>query len=359
MTVTTDLRSVRGALALIAFILVIAGMKAAGDLVLPILTALFLALLCVPPMRRLERHGVPTPIALVLVVLFATLAVLLIVAVIGRSVGQFQAQLPDYQARLDLLVRDALSWMAQRGVEIDTAELSGHLDTGALMNLVSETASGLLSALSNVFLVVLTMVFMLLEANTLPGKLRAAMNDPEADLGEFAQAAVRVQQYLAIKAIMSLATGALVGILCAACGVDFPLLWALVAFLFNFVPNIGSIIAAIPAVLLAIIQLGTSTALLVATGYLAINIVVGNMVEPRLMGQKLGLSTLIVFLSMLFWNWVWGPLGMLLSVPLTVVLKIVFEHYEDLRWLAVLLGPGEPLAASAADNPAPAIGTSG
>lgn len=347
MSTSTAHQSARIALGLTAFVILVAGMKAAGDLVLPTMTALFLSLLCIPPMRRLERHGVPTPIALILVVFFATLLVVLVLAVIGRSITQFQAQLGDYQARLDLLVGNAISWLAQRGIEINTAELAGHINTGAILGLVSDTASGLLSALSNLFLVILTMIFMLLEASTLPDKLRHAMNDPDADLSGFAQAAERVQQYLAIKAVMSLATGALVGILCALCGVDFPLLWALVAFLFNFVPNIGSIIAAVPAVLLTLIQLGASTALVVALGFFVINMVIGNALEPRLMGQKLGLSTLVVFLSMLFWNWVWGPLGMLLSVPLTVVLKIVFEHTEDLRWIAVLLGPGDANGQSA------------
>lgn len=350
MSTTTQHRSVRAALGLAAFIIVIGGLKSAGDLILPIMTALFLSLLCLPPMRRMERHGVPTWLALVLVVALATVVVLLVLAVIGGSVTQFQAQRTDYQVRLDQLVSDALGWMASRGIEIDIAELTGHVNTGAILSLVGDTASGLLSALSNLVLVILTMVFMLLEANTLPGKLRAAMNDSEADLSSYSQAAHRVQQYLAIKAVMSLATGALVGILCALCGVDFPLLWALVAFLFNFVPNIGSIIAAVPAVLLALVQLGATSAIIVATGYLLINLVVGNIIEPRLLGQKLGLSTLVVFLSMLFWNWVWGPLGMLLSVPLTVVLKIAFEHYDDLRWLSVMLGPGPTVTIGRGDH---------
>ena len=358
MSALPDHRGARVFLGLTTFVIVTAGMKAADELILPILTALFLSLLCIPPMRRMERLGLPRPLALVAVVGLATLLVLVVLAVIGDSITEFQERLPEYQERLDSRADGLIDWLRRHGVEIKATELRDSIDSGAILRLVSDTATSLLSALSNLLLVLLTMVFMLLEANTLPNKLRLAMNDPEADLSDFSKAAHKVQEYLAIKATLSLATGALVAILCWACGVDFPLLWALIAFLFNFVPNIGSIIAAVPAVLLTLVQLGPAPAAIVAIGYLAINMVVGNVVEPRWLGRKLGLSTLVVFLSMLFWGWVWGPLGMLLSVPLTVVVKLLFEHSDDLRWVAVLLGPGDDsdshLAPDAVPLPTPA-----
>ena len=334
-------RGLRIVLGLAGFVLLVAGFRAAAELILPILAALFLALLAIPPMRRLERHRVPSALAMAIVVTAATMVVLLVSIVIGRSITEFQDALPFYQDRLNEIFVDAVAWLSGRGVEIDTATIISRLDSGSIMRLVGNTASGLLAALSNVVLVMLTMVFMLLEAQSLPGKIRAALGNPDADLSGFSTAAQRVQKYLAIKAGMSMATGLLVGILCAAFGVDFPLLWALIAFLFNFVPNIGSIIAAVPAVLLTLIMYGPGRALIVGLGYLAINMVLGNIIEPRLMGRRLGLSTLVVFLSMLFWGWVWGPLGMLLSVPLTVILKILLEHSGDFRWLSVLLGPGD------------------
>ena len=120
-------------------------------------------------------------------------------------------------------------------------------------------------------------------------------------------------------------------------GLDYFLLWGLLAFLLNYVPNIGSIIAAIPAVLLAVVQLGMFKALLVAAIYLAVNIIMGNAVEPKLMGHKLGLSSLVVFLSLVFWGWILGPIGMLLSVPLTMIVKIALEVNDSTRWLAILL----------------------
>ena len=143
---------------------------------------------------------------------------------------------------------------------------------------------------------------------------------------------------MAIKTLTSLATGIFVGIWLAILGIDYPVLWGLVAFLLNYVPNIGSIIAAIPAVLLSFIQIDMFHALFAALGYVIVNIVIGSVIEPRVMGRGMGLSTLVVFLSLVFWGWVLGPVGMLLSVPLTMILKIALEHNEDTRWIAVLLG---------------------
>jgi len=147
-----------------------------------------------------------------------------------------------------------------------------------------------------------------------------------------------LNKYLAIKTIFSLATGILVGIWLFILGVDYPILWGLLAFLLNYVPNIGSIIAAIPACLVALIQLGPVYALSAALGYLVLNIAIGSILEPRFMGRGLGLSTLVVFLSLVFWGWVLGPVGMLLSVPLTMIVKIALEGRDDTRKMAILLG---------------------
>lgn len=326
---------------LAAFIIVVAGFRAAAELIVPVMLALFLALLSLAPLRRLQRLGMPGPLAIAVVVTGATLIVLLISAVIGRSVTEFQQTLPLYQERLDAVFTSALAWLNRRGMKIDPAKLLESMDSTSIMRLVGDTASGLVVALSNLFLVILSMAFMLFEAQTITGKLRRAMQDPEADLSGFVQAGRHVTRYLAIKAWISLITGLLAVVLCLALGVDFPFLWGLIAFLFNFVPNIGAVIAAIPPILLALIEHGTGSAFLVLAGYTVIGTVIGNMLEPRLMGQQLGLSTLVVFLSLLFWGWVWGPIGMLLSVPLTVILKLVLEHSEGWRWLAVLLGPGD------------------
>lgn len=325
-------------LVLAALTIVIAGMKAGAPVLLPMLSALFLSVLCVPPMRRLQKHGVPAWLAIVLVVSGATVIVFLVTGVMGKSLAQFQEQMPFYKERLQSMMVHALEWVRARGLDIPTDDLASRINTGKIVQLATDTASGLLSALSNLVVVVLMMVFMLVEANDIPKKLKLALHDPEVALSDFSAGAEQIQKYLAIKTVVSMATGILAALLCWLAGVDAPLLWGLIAFVFNYVPNIGSVIAAVPPALLALIQHGASTAGLVAAGYVAINMVIGNAIEPRLMGRRLGLSTLVVFLSLVFWGWVWGPLGMLLSVPLTVIVKIALEHTDDFRWLGIMLG---------------------
>jgi predicted PurR-regulated permease PerM len=157
-----------------------------------------------------------------------------------------------------------------------------------------------------------------------------------------------VQEYLGIKTAVSLATGFLIGLLAWLLGLDFPILLGLIGFVMNYIPTVGSILAAVPALVLSLLQFGTLGHLLaVTTAYVIINTVFGNIIEPNLMGRRLGLSTLVVILSLLFWAWLWGPVGALLAVPLTMVVKIMLENTEDLRWIAVLLDKSPPQAIGA------------
>jgi len=145
-------------------------------------------------------------------------------------------------------------------------------------------------------------------------------------------------RYLGIKTAVSIVTGLIVGVMTWAIGLDFPLLWGMLAFLLNYIPTIGSIIAAVPAVMLALIQLGPAEAATTAMGFVGINLVFGNIIEPRLMGFGVGISPLVIFVGLIFWGWVFGPVGMLLSVPLTMTLKLALESDERTQWIAILLG---------------------
>ena len=158
--------------------------------------------------------------------------------------------------------------------------------------------------------------------------------------------------------MISLATGVLVAAWLRIVGVDYALLWGLLAFLLNYIPSIGSFIAAVPAVMLAFLQLGPGDGIVTAIGYLVINTVIGNFIEPRVMGEGMGLSTLVVFLSLIFWGWVLGPVGMLLSVPLTMIMKIALEASDETRWIAVLLGsrPAETVVGGPGDEPTEWVG---
>ena len=227
--------------------------------------------------------------------------------------------------------------LSSMGVPMSEKTFLQYVDPGASMQLVANMLTGLGAILTNTFLIGLTVIFILLEASSFPIKARAAFGNLKGASDQVGKLAKAINHYLGIKTLVSLGTGIIVTLWVWVLGIDFPLIWGLLAFLLNYIPNLGSIIAAIPAVLLAYIQYNPGRMLLVAIGYVLINIVFGNFIEPRLMGRKLGLSTLVVFLSLIFWGWLWGPVGMLLSVPMTMMVKISFESNESSQWLGILM----------------------
>jgi predicted PurR-regulated permease PerM len=320
-----------------AFVILVAGMKAAQPILVPFLLSVFIAIISAPSMFYLQRRGLPTAIALLLV-LAAVISILFLVAIlVGNSIEDFRQSLPLYQSRLQDQLGALISLFAKVGINLSLGEVQAYFDPGVVMRMVANTLNGLGSVLTNGFLILLTVAFILAEASSFPAKLHRVLDRPEHSLPGFDHFLQTVKQYMAIKTWVSLATGAIVWLGLWLLGVDYPFLWGVMAFFLNYVPNIGSIIAAIPAVLLALIQLGWGHALAVALLYLAINIVMGNVVEPRYMGKGLGLSTLVVFLSLIFWGWVLGPVGMLLSIPLTMTVKIAMDNNEETRWIAILL----------------------
>jgi len=320
-----------------SLVVLVAGMQAASTIINPFLLSVFLASLCSPPLYWLQRQGVPNGLAVAIILSGLLVAALLLMLFVGRSVNALTQQLPVYQERLGIIMGGLTAWLSSLGVDMTNVLVSDYLSPGKVMSVVYYMVFAFKGLFRNMFLVFLIVLFILIEASGFSGKLQAAFPNPEKTLGHFKAMTASVNQYMGVKAIFSLATGILVWLLLTLIGVDFAPTWGLLAFLLNFIPNIGSIIAAVPAILLALIQLGWSSALLTLLGYLVVNITIGNFLEPRVMGRSLGLSTLVVFLSLLFWGWVLGPIGMVLSVPLTMIVKIALAANEDTRWVAVLL----------------------
>jgi predicted PurR-regulated permease PerM len=294
-------------------------------------------------MQWMMERKVPASAAVFIVILGLVLLGLLITVFASASVADFSQNLPIYQARLEEQMAQFILWLLGHGITVPDTAVHDLFNLSAAMGMAGAFLSGIGNVLGNTFFIILTVIFIMFEAVALPHKW--------ALLGEHAPStdAVKrfmdsVNQYLIIKTAVSFATGAAVTIWLTILGVDYPILWGIVAFLFNFVPNIGSIIAAVPALLLALVQLGPDVMLYTGVGYVVINLVVGNVIEPRFMGRGVGLSTLVVFVSLVFWGWVLGLVGMLLSVPLTMIVKIALEAKDETRWIAVLLGPDvEPI----------------
>ncbi len=324
-------------------VVVVAGLKAAAPILLPFSIALFLAILTLPIMLWLTRRGVPTPLAIFLAVLADVAIFGMIVLLLTQSVADFQLRLPRYAERFQNLFNSWIDGLEARGLpagEYVTGEL---ISARAIMDFVGGTLSRVASFLSNALIVILILVFILAEASVFPAKFRAVLGRKDGDMSRFGKITGEVLEYLLIKTVVSLATGITIGIFAWVMGLDFPVLLGIIGFALNYVPTIGSVIASIPAILLALVQFGGfGPALVVTLGYVIINIIFGNLIEPQLLGRRLGMSTLVVILSLVFWAWVWGPVGALLAVPLTMVVKIMLENTQDLRWVAILLDKAPP-----------------
>lgn len=328
-------------LTLAAFVIFVAGLREAEAIIVPFLLSALIAMICTPPLYWLQRKGLPTALSVGLIVIGIMVVGFMVGSVIGTSLNSFAANAPGYQSRLREEMEALLTWLQGLGIDISMKVLNDYFDPSKAMQMVAASLRQLGGVLTNAFLILLTVIFILLEASGFPSKLQQALKDPEQSMGYFRQITENIKHYLALKTLLSLGTGICVTILLLLVGVDYAILWGIIAFFLNYIPNIGSIIASVPAVLLAFVQFGLGQAAVVAAGYLAINLFFGPGLEPRVMGRGLGLSTLVVFLSLVFWGWVLGPVGMLLSVVLTMIVKIALESREDTRWLGILLGNPE------------------
>lgn len=326
-----------------SIIVVIAGLKAASNIILPFLMAMFLAMISLPLLTQLQKWRVPPGLAVLLTVVTEISILVGIVTLVGGSIKAFTEAAPQYQVRLEAIIAQVTAWLNARGIDISTELDLDLINPGMAFDLVSGALKSVASVLSNIVLVLLIIILILFEAAGFPGKLEAAFGRRHAS-ARYEKIRQEVLRYLGIKTLVSIATGGLVAGFLAVLGIDFPLLWGLLAFMLNYIPNLGSILAAIPPVLLAVISHGPGRAIMVAVVFVAVNLTLGNFVEPYFMGRRLGLSTLVVFLSLVFWGWIWGPVGMLLSVPLTMIVKIMLENTKDFKWMAVLLdaSPGLP-----------------
>ncbi|MDN4501143.1 AI-2E family transporter [Alteromonadaceae bacterium BrNp21-10] len=339
--------SARILLVMASVVVILAGIKTASTVLVPFLLSIFIAISCYPLIELAGRYRVPRWLAILLVIMLIIVMGLFLAGLVGKSMNDFSAQMPMYQEKLGDKFALLSEKLAVLDIKIDRQQLLSYLDPGMAMGVVSNLLSSVGGVMTNFMLILLTVVFMLFEADSFPRKVHIALADPTMKIQHIDRFLKSVKNYLAIKTVVSLGTGILAGLLLYFLEVDHFMLWATAAFLLNYVPNIGSIIAALPPMLLALVQIGPSTAGFVGLGFFMINMVMGNVIEPRYMGRGLGLSTLVVFLSLIFWGWLLGAVGMLLSVPLTMIVKIALESNEDSRWLGMLLSSEDAAEAKA------------
>lgn len=354
---TGKLRAGKALWMLAALVIVIAGLKVAQSFFIPILIAFFIATVSFPFLNFLREKGIPRPIAVLLTVVFdfIFLAALGVLAV--TLIGDLQAKWNDrYAAEVSEQIRTVSHNLAvtldQYGVSDAQAKINEAVNNN-LANLrnirferIWDFGTGVLGRVvgffGTVLIVLILTVFMLSEARMFGRRLEAISLARGPNLARILSSTNDIQRFLAIKTGVSLATGILAGLLCWLAGLDFYILWGILAFFLNFIPVIGSIVAGVPPIILALLVAGVPNAILVAGGYLLINNFLGNFLEPILMGKRFGISTLVVVISVFFWGWLWGPVGMLLAVPLTMVLKVILESSDEFRWIGVAISSEQP-----------------
>ncbi len=338
-------------------VILIQGLRFAEPVVLPVALAGFLAVICLPIVLWLRSRGLPVVVAVPLTVLAVAGVFGLLILLGAQQVAGLQARLVEQgEALVTWLVGIAKSFRLLEDEELGATVL-GLLDVSRLATMATAATTWALSLVSSTFLVFLILAFALSEAVVFPRKLGVIAGDAVASNERLTAIVDEVQGYLVIKTLVSLATGMLLGLWTWAMGLEHWLLLGLIALVLNYIPTIGSVIASVPALALALIDVDAAgefvrfdvqQTVIVGLGYLTVNIVFGNWLEPTLMGRRLGLSTLVVVLSLVFWGWLWGPVGAVLSVPLTMVVKIMLENTRDLQWVAVLLDKAPPAEVPAA-----------
>ena len=321
-----------------ALIIIIAGMIYAKTIITPIMLALFISIVCEQPISWLEKRRLPRWLALLIVLigmifLFSGFAFL-----IGETVSSFSGNLSKYESTLTDLSNSFIQFLNAKGYNIHQDQIFNLIQPAKILEFTAGALNTLISMMGNTFLIFLIILFTLMEFSSFAIKAKAILLGSDKSLAYFSIILQNIRHYLGIKTLICLLTGILVYVALLIIGVDYPLLWALIAGLMNYIPNIGSIMAAVPAVLFALIQLGLGGAIWTLASFMVVNNVLGNFIEPRIMGKGLGLSTLVVFLSLLFWGFIFGTVGMFLSVPFTMTIKIILEQNENTKWIALLLG---------------------
>ncbi|HBC6429678.1 TPA: AI-2E family transporter [Citrobacter amalonaticus] len=319
-------------------VIILTGIRFAADIIVPFILALFIAVVLSPLVQRMVKLRVPRVLAISLLVIIIVMVMVLLLAYLGTSLNELARTLPQYRSSLVIPLKNLEPWLVRLGIGVSVDEMVKYIDPNAAMTLITNLLAQLTNAMSSIFLLLLTVVFMLLEMPQLPTKFQQIMVRPVEGMAAIQRAIDSVSHYLVLKTAISLVTGLVVWGMLSALDVRFAFIWGLLAFALNYIPNIGSVLAAIPPIIQVLAFGGLYDALVVLAGYLIINLVFGNILEPRIMGRGLGLSTLVVFLSLIFWGWLLGPVGMLLSVPLTIIVKIALEQSVGGQSIAILLG---------------------
>lgn len=346
----THVRTVSGVLTFLigaaALTIVLGGVHAVSGIVGPVFLGLVLTVTVHPIRRRLEQTRLPEWAVSCLMLLAAYLLIVLMTLALIVSVAQLASLLPQYTADITTTIDEAVSGLERLGVDQEQIdEVVQAMDPSQLVGLVGSLLSGTLSALTDVFFLFTVLLFMAFDTNGARNNLKALgsrFGDLVTALGHFA---VGTRTYMAVAAVFGLIVAVIDGAALYAIGVPGAFVWAVLAFVTNFIPNIGFVIGLVPPAVIALLEDGPRLMLAVIVIYCVVNFVIQSIIQPRIVGESVGLSPTLTFLSLVFWAWLLGPIGALLAVPLSLLLKsLMVEADPRLSWALPLIS-GRPQAA--------------
>jgi AI-2 transport protein TqsA len=340
MTTLRQPSFLRVVLILAATVVVLAGIRLGAPILNPILFAVVLSLLFSPVYSWLLRRGLPAPLALVIMLVVLAILFVGLFFILGVSISKFSERVGYYVAQLNGELSSLDAVLERLG--LSNVNLSEAVNSSALVDAVGSILSGIAGFLSDLFLILMIMLFLLGEGPAMMARLRASVHEDNPQVARLTAVGQNVVLQFGLRAIVNLVTGAGVTVLMFLLGVDFPLMWGILTFFLSFVPYIGLVLAVAPAVVLALAEFGVTRAVLVIAGVIVINILAENVLSPMMMGRGLNISPTIVFLSFIFWAWLLGGPGAFLALPITLFVAVMFDTFPETRWLANLIGVSSP-----------------
>jgi len=312
-------------------------MRYSSDIIIPFLISISISIILSPLLRFFEKKGVKKIISLLLIIFISLIPIVILAGYIGQEAKDFSYNLTEYYSKFEHLISKVISFLNSFGIPIEQSNMEIFFAQSNIKEIIKSFASQIGTQFSNIFLIFFTVAFMLMESNLFYTKILKIAKDNNGNAEEIMLIIENIKSYFLIKVKTSFLTAVWVFSILWFYDINYFYLWVTLAFFLNFVPVIGSILAAVPTILMALIDQSGVTAMWVALWYIIINTVIGNILEPKIMGKGLGLSALIIFLSMTFWGWMFGPTGMILSVPLTMVIQFIFSKYSETKWISLLL----------------------
>ena len=320
-----------------SFVVIIAGVKMASQVIVILFLAIFISSIFSTLLKVLQKKHIPRLFSYFIILLIVSGIGVMLAYVINISLNDFLTNLPTYEEKLKNTILNLLHFAQDSGIQIDKAKIMGALNFSSFFGFTTNIIGSIGTFLSKFLLVVIGVAFILAESKSFQTKLKVIFRNNAKKLEHFNLFSFNIQKYFVVKSFTSFLTGFIITIVLTLFGVDYPVLWGVIAMLFNFVPVVGSIIASIPAVLLTFMNLDINITIWVIVLYVIINISISNILEPKLMGRELGLSPLVIFFSLIFWGYILGIVGMFLAVPITMTLKIAFDSNTSTHWLGILM----------------------